>query len=82
MSCPAAGGDCQASADASWGADRHAGLTAHLLARGTGPFRMHNVMTVITEAEIRGHRLAAEIKQAWTGRADKTETRAIMGRNQ
>jgi hypothetical protein len=43
---------------------------------------MHNVMTVITEAEIRGHRLAAEIKQAWTGRAGKTETRAIMGRNQ
>lgn len=60
----------------------HADLTAHLLARGTGPFRMHNGMTIITEAEIRGHRLAAEVTQAWTDRADKTGTRAIMGRNQ
>ena len=60
----------------------HADLTAHLPAGGTGPFRMHNGMTIITEAEIRGHRRAAEITQAWTGRAGKTETRAIMGRNQ
>ena len=44
----------------------HADLTAHLPAGGTGPFRMHNGMTIITEAEIRGHRLAAEITQART----------------
>ena len=43
---------------------------------------MHNGMTVITEAEIRGHWQAAEIMRARTDRADKTETRTTMGRIQ
>jgi hypothetical protein len=43
---------------------------------------MHNGMTVITEAEIRGHWQAAGIMRARTDRSDKTETRTTMGRIQ
>ena len=37
---------------------------------GAAPLRMHNGMTVIAEAEIRGHWQAAEIMRAQTDRAD------------
>jgi hypothetical protein len=47
----------------------HADLTAHLPAGGTGPFRMHNGMTIITEAEIRGH-LSYDIEDSSTRVAD------------
>jgi hypothetical protein len=49
---------------------------------GAAPLRMHNGMTVITEAEIRGHWQAAEFMRARSDRADKTETRTTMGRIQ
>lgn len=39
------------------------------LRRGAAPLRMHNGMTVIAEAEIRGH-WQAEIMRAQTDRAD------------
>lgn len=47
----------------------HADVTAFLLARGADPLREHNGITVVAEAEIRGHWLAAEIMQAWVARA-------------
>lgn len=50
-------------------------LTRHL---GHGD----NGMTVLTEAEIRGHWQAAGIMRARTDRSDKTETRTTMGRIQ
>jgi hypothetical protein len=37
---------------------------------GAAPLRMHNGMTVITEAGIRGHWQAAEIRRTRTDRAD------------
>ena len=43
-------------------------MTAFLLARGADPLRPCNGMTVVAEAEIHGHWLAAEIMRAWTGR--------------
>lgn len=43
----------------------HADVTAFLLARGADPLRPCNGMTVVAEAEIRGHWLVAEIMQAW-----------------
>lgn len=46
----------------------HADVTAYLLARGADPLRPCNGMTVIDEAGIRGHWLAAQIMQAWTRR--------------
>jgi len=46
----------------------HAEVTAFLLARGADPLRPFNGITVIAEAETRGHWLAAEIMRAWTGR--------------
>jgi uncharacterized protein len=46
----------------------HADVTAYLLARGADPLRPCNGMTVIAEAQTRGHWLAAQIMQAWTTR--------------
>jgi hypothetical protein len=51
------------------GGPLHADVTAFLLARGAGPLRTCNGMTVITEAETRGHWLATEIMRAWIGPA-------------
>jgi uncharacterized protein len=53
----------------------HADVTAFLLARGADPLRPCNGTTVLAEAEIRGHWLAAEIMRAWTARARKPESR-------
>lgn len=50
------------------GGPLHADVTAFLLARGADPLRPRNGMTIVAEAEIRGHWLAAEIVQAWIGR--------------
>jgi len=50
------------------GGPLHADVTAFLLARGADPLRPCNGMTVLAEAEIRGHWLAAEIMRAWIGR--------------
>jgi hypothetical protein len=61
----------------------HAGIISRPAAwGGAAPLRMHNGMTVITEAEIRGHWQAAGIMRARTDRSDKTETRTTMGRIQ
>ena len=46
----------------------HADVTAFLLARGADPLRSCNGMTVIAEAEMRGHWLGAEIMRTWTAR--------------
>ncbi len=46
----------------------HADATAFLLARGADPLRQRNGLSVIAEAETRGHWLAAEIMQAWIRR--------------
>ena len=54
------------------GGPLHADVTAFLLARGADPLRPCNGMTVIAEAEIRGHWLAAEIMRAWIGRGHQT----------
>jgi hypothetical protein len=48
----------------------HADVTAFLLARGADPLRECNGITVLAEAEVRGHWLAAEIMQAWIRRQD------------
>jgi len=50
------------------GGPLHADVTAFLLTRGADPLRPSNGMTVVAEAEIRGHWLAAEIMQAWITR--------------
>ena len=52
----------------------HADTTAFLLARGADPLRACNGMTVIDEAGIRGHWLAAQIMQAWTRRGQNPAT--------
>ena len=49
------------------GGPLHADVTAFLLARGADPLRWCNGMTVLAEAEIRGHWLAAEIMRARIG---------------
>ena len=54
------------------GGPLHADVTAFLLARGADPLRPCNGMTVIAEAEIRGHWLAAEIMRAWIGRGHQS----------
>jgi ankyrin repeat protein len=46
----------------------HTDITAFLLARGADPLRRLNGMTVIEEAQIRGHWLAAEIMRGWINR--------------
>jgi uncharacterized protein len=56
------------SAHVQTGGPLHAEVTAFLLARGADPLRPFNGITVIAEAETRGHWLAAEIMRAWTGR--------------
>ena len=48
---------------------------------GRRPAAHAQCMTVITEAEIRGH-WQAEFMRARTDPADKTETRTTMGRTQ
>lgn len=48
----------------------HADATTFLLAGGADPMRPCNAVTVVSEAEIRGHWLAAEIMRAWTGRQE------------
>lgn len=48
----------------------HVDVTAFLLARGADPLRRTNGMTVIEEAEIGGHWLAAEIMRSWIKRRD------------
>src|SRR5438067_2210696 len=51
----------------------HADVTAFLLTRGADPLRRCNGMSVVEEAAIRGHWLAAEIMTAWINqRADAT----------
>jgi hypothetical protein len=46
----------------------HVDVTALLLARGADPLRSCNGVTVVIEAEQRGHWLAAELMKAWIGR--------------
>ena len=46
----------------------HADVTAFLLARGADPLRQCNGRSVLAEAEMRGHWLAAEIMRAWISR--------------
>lgn len=47
----------------------HVDVTALLLARGADPLRHTNGISVLEEAEERGHWLAAELMRAWTNRA-------------
>jgi hypothetical protein len=46
----------------------HADVTAFLLARGADPQRKQEGVSVVEEAEVRGHWLAAEIMRAWIRR--------------
>lgn len=46
----------------------HADVTAFLLARGADPLRECDGITVLADAESRGHWLAAEIMRAWIAR--------------
>lgn len=48
------------------GGPLHADVTAYLLARGADPLRLCNGVSVVREAEVRGHWLAADIMRAWT----------------
>jgi hypothetical protein len=50
------------------GGPLHADVTAFLLARGANPLRSINGISVVAEAEILGHWLAAEIMHGWIGR--------------
>ncbi|WP_211244272.1 ankyrin repeat domain-containing protein [Actinospica robiniae] len=47
----------------------HVDVTALLLARGADPLRSADGVTVVAEAERRGHWLAAELMNAWIGRS-------------
>jgi uncharacterized protein len=53
------------------GGPLHADVTAFLLARGADPVRTRNGTTIIAEAEMCGHWLAAEIMRAWTARQEQ-----------
>ena len=70
------------------GGPLHVGMTALLLARGADPHHLRNSASIEIEAELLGHWLAAEVIRAWkpanpgTDRADFSETRLLMGRNQ
>ena len=50
------------------GGPLHADVTAFLLARGANPLRCVNGISAMTEAEICGHWLAAEIMRGWVER--------------
>lgn len=54
------------------GGPLHADVTALLLARGADPLRPRNGMTVVAEAETRGHWPAAEIMRAWIRRGPQS----------
>ena len=57
------------------GAPLHADVTAFLLALGADPTRRGpEGMPAVTEAEIRGHWLAAEIMRAWIERGPPSGT--------
>jgi uncharacterized protein len=60
--------DVEHDAHLQTGRPLHVDVTAFLLARGADPLRPCNGMTVVAEAEMHGHWLAAEIMRAWTGR--------------
>lgn len=64
--------DVEQDSHAQAGEPLHADVTAFLLARGADPLRPCNGMTVVTEAEIRGHWLAAEIMRAWIKRGQES----------
>jgi uncharacterized protein len=55
------------------GGPLHADVTVFLLARGADPLRPCNGMTVIAEAQICGHWLAAEIMRAWIGQGQSRQ---------
>jgi len=57
------------------GGPLHADVTAFLLARGANPLRSINGVSVVTEAEILGHWLTAEIMHGWIGRDRRTTDR-------
>jgi uncharacterized protein len=65
--------DVEHDAHLQTGRPLHVDVTAFLLARGADPLRPCNGMTVVAEAEIHGHWLAAEIMRAWTGRGRTPE---------
>lgn len=49
----------------------HTDVTAFLLARGANPLRQHNGISIVEEAETRGHWLAAEIMRSWINRGQR-----------
>ncbi len=58
------------------GGPLHAGITVFLLARGADPTRKGpRGMPTVTEAELRGHWLAAEVMRAWIDRGRSSGTR-------
>jgi hypothetical protein len=63
--------DSECDAHLTSGQPLHADITAFLLARGADPHRPRNGVPALTEAENRGHWLAAEIMKSWSqqGRA-------------
>jgi uncharacterized protein len=46
----------------------HVDVAAFLLSRGADPLRLHNGVSVVDEADRRGHWLAAQIMRAWINR--------------
>jgi uncharacterized protein len=60
--------DVEHDAHLQTGRPLHVDVAAFLLAPGADPLRPCNGMTVVAEAEIHRHWLAAEIMRAWTGR--------------
>jgi uncharacterized protein len=67
--------DAQYDGHQQAGGPLHADVTAFLLARGADPMRRGpGGMPAVTEAEIRGHWLAAEIMRAWIERGHPSGT--------
>jgi hypothetical protein len=60
--------DTEIDAHDQSGKPLHVDVTALLLARGVDPLRSCNGVTVVAEAERRGHWLATELMKAWIGR--------------
>lgn len=61
--------DVEVDGHTQTGQPLHVDVTALLLARGADPLRSCNGITVVMEAEQRGHWLATELMRAWIGLA-------------
>lgn len=61
--------DTEVDAHDQTGGPLHVDVTALLLSRGADPLSRHNGMSVLEEAEARGHWLAVELMHAWINRS-------------